>query len=83
MIGRAAVIIGTPHGIGAQRQRGEKTQRKATGAAQVGFRRHVDAPVTRHGFDEFAHRIFRAIIHHDYPLHGVGLVDYLFKRGPQ
>ena len=83
MIGRAAVIIGAPHGIGAQRKSGKKAQCKATGAAQVGFRRYVDAPVTRHGFDEFAHRIFCAIIHHDYPLHGVGLVDYLFKRGSQ
>ena len=83
MIGGAAIIIGAPHGIGAQGKGGEKAQCKAASAAQVGFRRHVDASVTRHGFDEFAHRIFRAIIHHDYPLHGVGLVDYLFKRGPQ
>ena len=83
MIGGAAIIISAPHGIDAQGKGGEKAQCKAASAAQVGFRRYVDAPVTRHGFDEFAHRIFRAIIHHDYPLHRVGLVDYLFKRGSQ
>ena len=83
MIGGAAIVIGAPHGIRPQRKGGEKAQRKATSSAQVGFRRYVDAPVTRHGFDEFAHRIFRAIIHHDYPLHGVGLVDHLCKRSPQ